>query len=137
MPGQELVRPDENKETNLDGKPSVEIQNRGRWSRLCFGLGYSPGSIGTNTRLNLRASQDRGEGESGKMFAEDTILNEPIRKAIRQRAKRALSKDDLVRAVFDSFRSQEIELRSVSLEDMKAALVEAARSAKEHGPVAA
>jgi hypothetical protein len=68
---------------------------------------------------------------------EETYMNEQIRKAIRQRASRAVSKDDLVRAVFDSFRSQQIELRKVSLEDMKSALVEAARAAREHKPVAA
>jgi hypothetical protein len=39
--------------------------------------------------------------------------------------------------VFDSFRSQQIELRNVSLEDMKAALVEAARAARHTGPMAA
>jgi hypothetical protein len=71
------------------------------------------------------------------MFKEGSVMNEQIRKAIRQRASRAVSKDDLVRAVFDSFRSQQIELRNVTLEDMKAALVEAARSAREHKPVAA
>ena len=71
------------------------------------------------------------------MFKEDSIMNEQIRRAIRQRAGRAVSKDDLVRAVFDSFRSQEISLRNVTLEDMKAALVEAARAAREHNPVAA
>jgi hypothetical protein len=64
-------------------------------------------------------------------------MNEQIKRAIRQRANRAQTKDDLVRAVFDSFRSQSIDLRSVSLEDMKAALVEAARAAREHNPVAA
>jgi len=65
------------------------------------------------------------------LFKEVSIMNEQIKKAIRQRARRAVSNDDLVRAVFDSFRSQQIELRKVSLEDMKAALVEAARAAKE------
>ena len=64
-------------------------------------------------------------------------MNEQIRKAIRQRASSALSKDDLVRAVFDSFRSQRIDLRHVSLEDMKVALLEAARAARDHNPVAA
>lgn len=71
------------------------------------------------------------------MFHEESILSESTRRAIRHRAERAVSKDDLVRAVFDTFRSQEIELRSVSLEQMKAALVEAARAAREHSPVAA
>ncbi len=64
-------------------------------------------------------------------------MNDQIRKAIRQRASRAVSRDDLVRAVFDSFRSQQVELRSVSLEDMKAALVEAARVAREHNSLLA
>jgi len=64
-------------------------------------------------------------------------MNEQIRKAIRQRARRAVSKDDLVRAVFDSFRAQEIDLRNVSLDDMKSALVEAARAAREHNSLPA
>jgi hypothetical protein len=68
------------------------------------------------------------------MFTEVTQMNEQIRKAIRLRARRAVSKDDLVRAVFDSFHSQQIDLRKVSLDDMKSALVEAARAAREHNP---
>jgi hypothetical protein len=79
-------------------------------------------------------SADEGEV---KMFKEDSILNDRIRRAIRQRAQRALSKDDLVRAVFDSFRSQQIELRNVSLDDMKTALVEAARAAREEKALSA
>jgi hypothetical protein len=71
------------------------------------------------------------------MLKEDSLLSDKIKRAIRQRAGRALTKDDLVRAVFDSFRSQQIELRNVSLEDMKAALVEAARAARHTGPMAA
>ena len=66
------------------------------------------------------------------MFKEDSMMNEQIRRAIRHRARRAVSRDDLVRAVFDSFRAQQIDLRSVSLDDMKSALVEAARAAREH-----
>ena len=65
------------------------------------------------------------------------LMNEQVRRAIRQRTRRAVSKDDLVRAVFDTFRSQQIELRNVSLDDMKSALVEAARAAREEKPVAA
>jgi hypothetical protein len=67
----------------------------------------------------------------------ESILSEPVKRAIRHRAGRALSKDDLVRAVFDTFRCQQIDLRAVSLEDMKAALVEAARAAREHTPLPA
>jgi hypothetical protein len=72
-----------------------------------------------------------------KDIKEVSKMNEQIRKAIRQRARRAVSRDDLVRAVFDSFKSQQVELRNVTLEDMKAALVEAARAQREHNPVAA
>jgi hypothetical protein len=68
---------------------------------------------------------------------ESTVMNEQIRTAIRSRAHRAVSKDDLVRAVFDTFRAQEIDLRSVTLEDMKAALLEAARAAREFGSLPA
>jgi hypothetical protein len=71
------------------------------------------------------------------MFKEDSIMNEQIKRAIRHRANRALTKDDLVRAVFESFRAQSIDLRSVSLDDMKDALVEAARAAREHNPLPA
>jgi len=66
-----------------------------------------------------------------------SLLNDQIKRAIRHRAGRAVTKDDLVRAVFDSFRAQQIDLRHVSLEDMKAALVEAARAAKPTDPMAA
>jgi hypothetical protein len=71
------------------------------------------------------------------MFKEDSQMNDQIRKAIRQLARTAVTNDDLVRAVFDSFRAQSIDLRSVSLEDMKIALVEAARAARAHDPIAA
>jgi hypothetical protein len=71
------------------------------------------------------------------MLMEESIMNEQLKKAIRLRARRALTKDDLVRAVFDTFRAQQIDARDVSLEDMKAALLEAARSAREHNPMAA
>jgi hypothetical protein len=64
-------------------------------------------------------------------------MNEQIKRAIRQRARRAVTKDDLVRAVFDTFRSQQIDLRKVTLEDMKLAVVEAARAAKGIDPMAA
>ena len=71
------------------------------------------------------------------MIKEDTILNDQIRRAIRHRARRAVSKDDLVRAVFDGFKAQQVELHTVSLEDMKSALVEAARAARaQHSQLA-
>ena len=64
-------------------------------------------------------------------------MNEQIRRAIRQRARKAVTKDDLVRAIFDSFRAEAINLRDVPLEDMKDALLEAARAARAHADVAA
>ena len=70
------------------------------------------------------------------MLKEDSIMNEQIKRAIRQRARLALTNDDLVRAVFDSFRAMEIDVRDVSLEDMKCAMLEAAVAAK-NGPMAA
>lgn len=57
-------------------------------------------------------------------------MNETIRRAIRQRARTAQSKDELVQAIFDTFRAAQIDVRRVSLEDMKTALVEAARAAR-------
>ncbi len=64
-------------------------------------------------------------------------MNETIRIAIRQRACQAVTKDDLVRAVFDSYLAENIEPRSISLEDMKVALVWAASAARGRLPAAA
>lgn len=67
------------------------------------------------------------------MLKEDSIMNEQIRRAIRQRARHARSNNDLVSAIFDSFRSSQVDLRRVSLEDMKRAVVIAACAAKSVG----
>lgn len=64
------------------------------------------------------------------MIKEESIMNEQIKRAIRQRASKARNKNELVRAVFDSFRSSQIDIRQVSLEDMKIAIVEAVRAAR-------
>lgn len=58
-------------------------------------------------------------------------MNEQLKRAIRQRARGARNNNELVRAVFDTFKSSRIDLRHVSLEDMKIAIVEAARAARE------
>jgi hypothetical protein len=79
----------------------------------------------------------RSPPQENMRTTEETQMNEQIRKAIRQRARRAVSNDDLVRAVFDSFRAQQIDVRQVSLDDMKSALVEAARAAREHNSLPA
>ncbi len=60
-------------------------------------------------------------------------MNEQIRKAIRHRASKARTKTQLVKAVFDSFRSSQIDPRFVSLDDMKTAVVVAARAARAAG----
>ncbi|HUE73967.1 MAG TPA: hypothetical protein VMP01_24015 [Pirellulaceae bacterium] len=57
-------------------------------------------------------------------------MNEQIKKAIRQRARAARNNNELVRAVFDTFKISRIDVRQVSLEDMKIAVVEAARAAR-------
>lgn len=65
------------------------------------------------------------------MIKEESIMNEQIRRAIRQRASKARNNNELVRAVFDSFHHSQIDVRQVSLEDMKIAVVEAARAARQ------
>ena len=77
--------------------------------------------------------QIQGPGDEVRMLKEESIMNEQIRKAIRHRASKARTKTQLVKAVFDSFRSSQIDPRGVSLEDMKAAVVVAARAARAAG----
>jgi len=106
--------------------PKEEPQRPGVTGRNCRGL-PQPGA-------SPRWQADATPSEGGTaMVQEETILSEAIRRAIRQRASRARSKDELVRAVFDGFRSQQVDLKSVSLDAMKAALIEAARAARRHG----
>ena len=64
------------------------------------------------------------------MLTEESKMNEQIKRAIRQRARHARSNEDLVRAVFDSFKAAKIRLRDVTLEDMKCAVVEAVRASR-------
>ena len=64
------------------------------------------------------------------MIKEETVMNETIRSAIRQRAVAARSNDELVQAIFETFRAAQVDLRKVPLEDMKSALVEAARASR-------
>jgi hypothetical protein len=75
--------------------------------------------------------------EISYMFKEESIMNEQIRRAIRQRARAATTKDDLVHAIFESFRAESIDVRDVSLEDMKDALFEAACAAREEAAIPA
>ncbi|ADB16282.1 hypothetical protein Psta_1607 [Pirellula staleyi DSM 6068] len=57
-------------------------------------------------------------------------MNEQLRQAIHKRARKARSNDDLVNAVFFTFEDAHIDPRHVSLDDMKIAVVEAARAAR-------
>jgi hypothetical protein len=94
---------------------------------------------GESRRLKRVIRQQKVEAVMLKedLQRENSQMNEQIKRAIRLRARRALTNDDLVRAVFDSFRAQQIDLRQVSLEDMKDALVEAARAARPSDPMPA
>jgi len=121
-------------------EPNILVNQQ---NKVVSGLTKNHASAGTGQGTLIATSQfgctdvTRGAIAIMKDIKEVSKMNEQIRKAIRQRARRAVSRDDLVRAVFDSFKSQQVELRNVTLEDMKAALVEAARAQREHSPVAA
>lgn len=60
-------------------------------------------------------------------------MNDHLRRTIRRRTRYARTKTELVTAIFDSFRHLEIDLQDVSLEDMKIAVVVAARAVRESG----
>lgn len=60
-----------------------------------------------------------------------TVMNEQIKKAIRTRAREARSNEELVEAIFNTLRDYRIDVAHVSLEDMKSAVVEATRAARE------
>lgn len=67
------------------------------------------------------------------MFKEESIMNDEIRIEIRHRTRHARTRTELVSGIFDSFRHAQIDWRKVSLEDMKTAVVIAARAARECG----
>lgn len=62
-----------------------------------------------------------------------TVMNEQIKKAIRTRASSARSKEEVAEAIFTTLRDYRIDLKHVSLEDMKRAVVEATRASREDG----
>lgn len=64
-----------------------------------------------------------------------TVMNEQIKKAIRTRARKARSNDEVVEAIFGTLREHRIDLRHVSLEEMKSAVVEATRASRESSGV--
>jgi len=59
-----------------------------------------------------------------------TVMNEQIKKAIRTRACHARSNEEVVDAIFGTLKEYRIDVRHVSLEDMKSAVVEATRASR-------
>lgn len=59
-----------------------------------------------------------------------TVMNEQIKKAIRTRARKARSNDEVVEAIFGTLREYRIDVKHISLDDMKSAVVEATRAAR-------
>jgi outer membrane murein-binding lipoprotein Lpp len=59
-----------------------------------------------------------------------TVMNEQIKKAIRTRARQARSNEEVVEAIFGTLRDYRIDVKHVSLEDMKSAVVEATRASR-------
>lgn len=60
-----------------------------------------------------------------------TVMNEQIKNAICTRARRARSNDEVVEAIFSTLREYRIDVRHVSLDEMKSAVVEAQRAWRE------
>ncbi len=62
-----------------------------------------------------------------------TVMNEQIKQAIRTRARKARNNEEVVEAIFNTLRDHRIDVKHVSLEDMKSAVVEATRASREDG----
>lgn len=67
------------------------------------------------------------------MFDDESMINSQIRIEIRRRTRHVRTRTQLVTAIFDSFRHSQVDWRSVSLEDMKTAVLIAARAVRERG----
>lgn len=61
------------------------------------------------------------------------VMNEQIKQAIRTRASNARSQAEVADAIFTTLREYRIDVKHVSLEEMKRAVVEATRAAREDG----
>lgn len=62
-----------------------------------------------------------------------TVMNEQIKQAIRTRASSARSQAEVADAIFTTLREYRIDMKHVSLEEMKSAVVEATRASREEG----
>lgn len=61
------------------------------------------------------------------------VMNEQIKQAIRTRASNARSQAEVADAIFSTLRDYRIDMKHVSLEEMKSAVVEATRASREEG----
>ncbi len=59
------------------------------------------------------------------------VMNEQIKQAIRTRASHARSQAEVADAIFSTLRDYRIDVKHVSLEEMKSAVVEATRASRE------
>jgi len=78
----------------------------------------------------MRAAPSSSEKDSELV----TVMNEHIKKAIRTRARQARSNEEVVEAIFGTLRDYRIDVKHISLDEMKSAVVEATRAsrASEH-----
>ncbi len=60
-------------------------------------------------------------------------MNEQIKQAIRTRASHARSQAEVADAIFTTLREYRIDVKHVSLEEMKRTVVDATRAAREDG----
>ena len=61
---------------------------------------------------------------------DESVVTEALKQDVRQRAKSATSKSDIVNAIFEALAEANVNLNQVSLEDFKRIVVEAVRAAR-------
>ena len=84
----------------------------------------------------VRERSDSASAESQSELEKEvetvTVMNEQIKKAIRTRARKARSNEEVADAIFGTLREYRIDVKHVSLDEMKAAVVEATRASREN-----
>jgi hypothetical protein len=90
-----------------------------------FGLGHT--GAGPATQLATTPAAEKKE----QVLV--TVMNEQIKQAIRTRASSARSQAEVADAIFSTLREYRIDMKHVSLEEMKSAVVEATRASREEG----
>jgi hypothetical protein len=84
--------------------------------------------IGVRASQQIVAAQQQPEE---KVSDSVTVMNEQIKQAIRTRASQARSQAEVADAIFTTLREYRIDVKHVSLEEMKRAVVDATRAARE------